>query len=119
MVRVVVTRPHEIGHSRVDDDVFLAARVLAVQHAREQYARVRDEVTPWLTQQAESRRPDRRDDRLGEGLRRGRLLVVIAHAEAAADVERLQRTDAGGADCGDQLDQLDGAAMVGCDIGDL
>ena len=44
---------------------------------------------------------------------------MVAHAQSAADIERFQRGDPGGADRGDQLEQLDRAAVIGRDIGDL
>ncbi len=93
--------------------------MLAVQHAREQHARVGDQIAPRLAQQPEPRRAYHRDDCVGECFRRRRLLVVIPHAEPTAHVERLERRYAERTDRGDQLDELDSAAMVGRDIGDL
>src|SRR5207244_13065324 len=52
---IVVAGPHEVRHPRVHYDEILATGMLAVQHFGDEYAGVRDEVTPRLAQQPEPR----------------------------------------------------------------
>ncbi len=87
MVGLVEGRANQVVHARVDDDELLLTAGLAVQHAREQHARVPDEEAPGLHDQREARARGRRHDRLGERVGVDRQLVVVGDGEAAADVE--------------------------------
>src|SRR5207247_9921155 len=81
---IVVAGPHEVRHPRVHYDEILATGMLAVQHFGDEYAGLRDAVTPRLAQQREPGLPDRRRHCGGEVARTRRLLVVVTHAASPA-----------------------------------
>ncbi len=91
---VVERGADEIVHGRVDDDEFLGAIFLGIEHAHEHHARGGDERAAGLQEQMTSERAKNRGDRLGIIDGRERLLVGVADAEAAAEIEVVQ-LDAG------------------------
>ena len=68
----------------------LPAAALAVQHAREQHARVADEEAARLDDQRQPVAPPTATIDRRERVEVGRRLVVVGHGEAAADVEILE-----------------------------
>ena len=116
---VVVTGAHEIRHPRVHDYEILASRVLAIQHPREQHAGVRHQVAAGLAHQRQPRLLEQRRHRIRERLGAGRLLVVVADAQPAPDVQRLDRREPRRPQRGHELEQLDGAAMIRLHVRDL
>ncbi len=93
--------------------------MLAVENAGEQHAGIRHEVAAGFAHQGQPGRLHLRRHGVGERLRAGRLLVVVADAEPAADVQRLEGVDPRRAQRRHQLEQLGGPARVGLNVMDL
>ena len=91
---IVEGRANEIVHGRIHNDESLAAIRFGVQHAHQQHACRGDDGTAGLEQQVAAERAENAGDRLGVIGRGEGLLVRVAHAEAAAEIEIAKR-DAG------------------------
>ena len=94
--RVVERRAHELAHRGVDHRE--APRLVALQvfDARHEHARWTGDRAARLEHHGEARGPEAAGEALAVGARVHRLLVAIADAEAAAQVEVLERQALGG-----------------------
>ena len=96
-MRVVERRPDKIVHRRVDDDEMLVLALLQIDDRRDQRAGVADDQSARLQDHLAAERRRALGDDLGVLLRRGRRIVVVAirNAEAAAEIDMLDRMPVG------------------------
>ncbi len=91
MPGVVERRTQQIVHRRVDDREIARRAGLQVRDARQQHARIADEAAARLEQQPLAPAVEQRAHHRGVVVDADRRLVAIADAEAAAEVDVVQR----------------------------
>ena len=91
MDRAVEDRAHQVVHRRIHDDKCFSAILLGIDDASEEHTRLGHDRAAWLEQEMAAERLDNRAHPPGIGPARGRFLVRIAHTEAAAEIQKLQR----------------------------
>ena len=113
MVGVVEAGTQEVVHPGVGDDKVLLAALLAVDDAGQEDPGGAGYIAAHLAQDLRPRRLERRADGVHELLRGRGLLVLVADAEAAADVE-VADVEAAGLELVDEAGALlDGLGVTG------